>query len=77
MGSKSVISPIVMSKRLNGPTEKGEGLVVERFARQFHLSPFLHSQFYRFESGGHENEMGTMKKSKHTLKTFRRRRMDG
>ena len=24
MGSKSVISPIVMSKRLNGPTEKGK-----------------------------------------------------
>ena len=27
MGSKSVISPIVMSKRLNGPTEKGEGTI--------------------------------------------------
>ena len=46
--SKSVISPIVMSKRLNGPTEKGKrGGLVERFTRQFHFSPFLHSQFYR------------------------------
>ena len=51
----------------------------ERFTRQFHLSAlfFATRNFIAMAAGGHENEMeerrSTMKKSKHTLKSFRER----